>query len=78
MPYSNFIYVRTHESYLKYNAVKLGKTFNLVNRDSTYKTGEILKGSFILVIKVKNASIIENVLKNHFNNLNLNIYINAV
>lgn len=36
-----YIYLRSHESYDKYNAYKLGKATNMIERDSVYATGEI-------------------------------------
>lgn len=36
-----FIYIRDHESYKQYNAYKLGITYNIIEREYTYLTGEI-------------------------------------
>ena len=71
-----YIYLRNHKSYEIYNAYKLGKASNIVERESTYKTGEIEKGKFIFVIEVKNnfEEIIEKLLKNHFNKKDLRVY----
>lgn len=41
------IYARLHESYLKDNLCKIGKTTNLAGRDVTYATGEYRRGKFI-------------------------------
>ena len=70
MEYTNFgyIYVRNHYSYFEYNAIKLGKTSNLSDRDSIYKTYEIKKGWFELVIEVElsDLSSVETFLLNYF------------
>ena len=47
-----YIYVREHESYKKYNACKIGYTISLAERDNTYSTNEILRGKFTLVIRI--------------------------
>ena len=72
-----FIYVRTHKSYEQYNAVKMGKTCNLLDRENTYLTGEIERGSYLKAFKVdkKYVCIIENLLQNDFKNDN--IYMNG-
>jgi len=38
------IYVRTHEAYDEYDAYKLGKSQNCIERESTYISGEIKRG----------------------------------
>lgn len=70
-----YIYLREHESYDIYNCYKLGKTFNIPERENTYITSEIKKGNFILVIKVKTNEVdsIEQKLKNNFNKINFYI-----
>ncbi len=45
-----YIYVRENEYWSLYDLVKLGKTENIVNRESTYITTEIIKGCYIIVI----------------------------
>jgi superfamily II DNA or RNA helicase len=64
----SYIYVRTHESYDIYNAIKLGKANNIPERDSVYATGEIKRGKFIMVFEVyfKQVLIIERLLQNYF------------
>ena len=47
-----YIYVRIHTAYDKYDVCKLGKTNNFIERNSTYKTGEVESGFFELVIEV--------------------------
>ena len=65
---SEYIYIREHESYSKYKTVKLGKTNNLRERDSTYRTGEIKSGYFIEVYEIlnNNNSDIEKILQEKF------------
>jgi len=74
-----YIYIRIHESYDKYNVCKLGKTTNLIERNSTYKTGEVECGIYKLVIKMsKNKlDIIERLLQNYFKTLNYHYYLNG-
>ena len=65
---NGYIYIRMHSSYDKYNVCKLGKTIDLINRNSTYKTGEVECGFFKLVIQVSKIKldIIERLLQNNF------------
>lgn len=64
-----YIYIRDHESYNKYNAYKLGKSYNMFDRESTYITGEIRKGIFLEIYKVKDPDNVERILKNEFNDI---------
>jgi predicted helicase len=70
---SQYIYIRTHESYNKYDACKLGITSNIPDRDLQYATGEITRGKFILVIEIFNCNvnIIEKMLHNYFSNFHV-------
>ena len=63
-----YIYVRKHPAYDLYDAVKLGKTCNIVERESTYVTGEIIRGVFLVVIEVdlRDMDYIEVLLKLEF------------
>ena len=63
-----YIYLRSHESYSKYNVYKLGKTKNIPERDSQYITNEFIRGKFIFVIELFNIedSIVEKVLQRYF------------
>ena len=61
-----YIYIRTHHSYEKFNSCKLGKTKNIIERESLYITCEIEKGNFELILKVDNEDIVEYNLKNYF------------
>lgn len=49
-----FIYLRQHEHYKQYKVIKLGRTSDIVNRNSTYLTGEYIPGKFILVLQILN------------------------
>lgn len=64
-----YIYLRTHESYDKYDAYKLGQTMSIVERDSQYVTGEIVRGHFLRVFRVLATILcsIEKQLKQEFN-----------
>ena len=52
-----YIYLRNHESYDKYDCYKLGKTLNIPERENLYITGEIKRGEFISVYKVKKTEM---------------------
>ena len=74
-----YIYIRIHTSYDKYNVCKLGKTSNLIERNSTYKTGEVESGYFELVIEMQKQKldIIEKLLQNHFKLLGYHYYLDS-
>jgi hypothetical protein len=76
---SGYIYIRVHSSYDKYNVCKLGKTLNLMERNSTYKTSEVECGIFELVIKVnkQKLDIIERLLQNYFKSLEYHYYLDG-
>ena len=63
-----YLYVRNHPSYGEYNAVKLGKTDNIPERDAVYTTGEIVRGNFELVIQMSRDIVgkLEKMLHNYF------------
>jgi hypothetical protein len=72
---NGYIYVRRHPSYEKcpstgkiYNACKLGKTKNIVERDATYRTGEIKKGNYedVYAVPIKSMDKIERLLQFEF------------
>ena len=67
MAYS-YLYVRRHPSYDLVNACKLGKADNIPDRESTYLTGEVKRGQFVLVLELPKdkAAIIEKMLQNYF------------
>jgi superfamily II DNA or RNA helicase len=70
------IYLRSHESYDKYNAYKLGKSESCLDRESSYISGEIIRGNYILVLKVlkKDLDKIEKELQEHFKKKEYHIY----
>ena len=76
---NGYLYVRTHESYYKYNACKTGIAENIPDRDSTYATGEIKRGSFDIVIEIPKDKmrIIEKILQTYFNTLGFHIKFNG-
>jgi len=74
-----YIYIRTNKYWDLYNACKLGKTFSIPDREQTYITSEIEKGSYIMIIEI-DLLILDNVEKQlqiYFNQLNLHIIFNA-
>lgn len=74
-----YLYIRNHESYNKYGACKLGRCENIPTREGLYKTSEILRGFFTLVIELNKEILVEleTKLKNYFEILGLQCYINA-
>ena len=74
-----YIYIRTNEYWDLYDAFKLGKTSNIPDREQTYITGEIKRGSYVIIIEI-DLNILDNVEKQlqiYFNELNLYIKFNA-
>jgi hypothetical protein len=67
-----YIYIRNHISYKEHNICKLGETKKIHERDSTYATGEYIRGEFIMVLKMLSTDSfeIEKLLKNYFNKYN--------
>lgn len=74
-----FIYVRQNEYLSTYDACKLGKTTNLLERDSQYKTLEIKRGTFTNVFKMSkyDSDTSEKILQNYFNSIGYHIYYNG-
>jgi predicted helicase len=72
-----YIYIRTHKSYELHNAIKLGITENLINRENTYITSEIEKGYYIMAFEMDILKIkpIEKLL--HYEFSKDKIYVNA-
>ena len=70
-----YLYIRFHEAYDKYKSCKFGIAECIINRDSTYKTSEIKRGNFKLVIKIPTdkMKLLEILLKNYFKSLGLHI-----
>lgn len=67
-----YLYIRSHESYEKYNCVKIGKTINPLLRDFVYSTSEINRGKFIKLFKTYNIDT-EKIIKQNFNHLNFKL-----
>lgn len=70
------IYIRGHESYDKYNAYKLGKTQNCIERESVYVSGEIKRGEYVMVLQVFRDDLtkIETKLQKYFTRKGLHIF----
>ncbi len=71
---AKYIYVRVHEAYEKYDACKIGQTNNIPDRDTTYATGEVKRGRFIMVFKIMSKCCIvkiEGLLKKMFEAYNI-------
>jgi predicted helicase len=68
-----YIYIRNHESYDVHDAYKIGRTINIIERDTQYATSEIIRGGFKMVIAVpiKELEVLEQSLHNEFNALNV-------
>jgi hypothetical protein len=69
----NIFYLRTHESYEKYFCIKQGITSNPIERNGTYKTGEIYNGNYIKMYQIKNKhhlKILDNLFKHEFTEYN--------
>lgn len=74
-----FIYIRENEYWSFYDAYKLGKTLNIVDREVTYITSEIQRGSYLKVIEIDSAILdeIETKLQTYFNELGLHVKFNS-
>ncbi len=85
-----YLYIRNHESYEKYNAVKLGISYCIGSRETPYITSEIKRGRFINVYEIRNISKkypyslftkplekLEKKLAIYLKNLNKHIYIDG-
>lgn len=70
---NGYIYIRNHSSYNIYDACKMGKTINIIERDGQYATGEIKRGYFEVIFEVSSEKmdIIEKLLQNEFNKYNI-------
>lgn len=68
-----YIYLRNHLSYYPYDACKLGKTYNIPNRDVQYATNEIDRGYFesVYELPINKIDIIERLLQYRFQHLNI-------
>lgn len=74
-----YIYIRTNEYWDTYDAYKLGKTSNILDRENNYITSEIKRGRYIMVIELNldMIDIIEEKLQQYFNKLGFHIKFNA-
>jgi hypothetical protein len=74
-----YIYIRSNEYWNTYNVFKLGKTNNILDRESTYITSEIIRGYYVMIIEVdiNILDILEKQLQEYFNSLNLHVIFNA-
>ncbi len=79
MNINGYIYIRTNESYDKYNAYKLGKASNIKDRENAYITGDIKRGKYILIIELSKGkeNIIEKYLEYKFKSDGLHVYYNG-
>jgi hypothetical protein len=68
-----YIYVRNHPSYDVDDACKMGKTINIIERDTQYATGEIKRGYFeaVFEVPIKKMGIVERLLQIEFRELNI-------
>ena len=69
----NIFYLRTHESYEKYFCIKQGITSNPIERNGTYKTGEIYNGNYIKMYQIENKhhlKFLDNLFKHEFTEYN--------
>ena len=76
---NGYIYIRTNEYWDLYDAFKLGKTLSIPDREQTYITSEIKRGTYVMIIEI-DLIILDNVEKQlqiYFNKLNLHIKFNA-
>jgi superfamily II DNA or RNA helicase len=74
-----YIYIRTNEYWDLYDSFKLGKTLSIPDREQTYITSEIKRGTYVMIIEI-DLIILDNVEKQlqiYFNKLNLHIKFNA-
>jgi predicted helicase len=76
---NGYIYIRTSEYWDLYDAYKLGKSSNILDRENNYITSEIRRGKYIMVIElnIDIMDIIEEKLQQYFNKLGYHIKFNA-
>lgn len=76
---NGYIYIRTNEYWDLYDAYKLGKTSNILDRENNYITSEVKRGKYMMIIEL-NIDIMDNIekqLQEYFNKLGLHIKFNA-
>jgi plasmid maintenance system antidote protein VapI len=68
------IYIRDNEWWKSENVYKLGIAEYAKDRESTYITGELIRGEFVMLIHIElsKMKIVDNLLKYEFQNLNIN------
>ena len=68
-----YIYLRSHPSYGVNNALKIGKSINIPERDTQYATSEIKRGHFqaVFEVPIKKIGIVEHRLQSKFCELNV-------
>ena len=76
----SYIYIRDNEWYKQHNVYKIGITTSIKDRNSTYITGEIIRGEFIKIYELSDRNeeqlkIIDKLFKKNF--LPLNKYHNG-
>jgi predicted helicase len=76
---NGYIYIRTNEYWDLYDAYKLGKSSNILDRENNYITSEICRGKYIMVIElnIDIMDIVEEKLQQYFNKLGYHIKFNA-
>lgn len=73
-----YIYLRTNEYWDLYDAYKLGKTDNAMDREASYITAEIRRGAYVMILQIDaHVDQVERQLQTHFNQLNLHVQFNA-
>tara|TARA_Y100000590_G_scaffold277612_1_gene311608 strand:+ start:758 stop:2866 length:2109 start_codon:yes stop_codon:yes gene_type:complete len=65
-----YIYIRWHSSYK--NLVKLGRAACPIERDQTYITGEPERGYYLLILKVEDEELCEQLLADEFKEFHYN------
>ena len=48
----SYLYIRDNEWYKQHNVYKVGITTSIKDRDNTYITGEIVRGTFIKIYEL--------------------------
>ena len=76
---TGYIYIRSNEYWILYDAYKLGKTTNIPDREQTYITSEIKRGYYVMIIELELTILddVEKQLQIYFNELNLQLKFNA-
>ncbi len=68
-----YIYLRDNEWFKYENVYKMGIMTNVKNRDNPYSTGEVKRGTFVMVIEIEwnEMKRFDHILKKHFKKLNI-------